>query len=201
MAKPQAISRQCRFAHLFAPANLRPLLAPGLLPATRCRHLKRPIRRELLQRQSLFHVCSHPCFPLTFCQGFANFEGDAGALLRTQRLKTVDRIANIARDQRVDAVLVAGDVFETNAVADDTLRRTLNQMQSFNGPWVLLPGNHDAALADSVWTRLTRIGLPGNVTQMICAFCELLRYFLPCNVVPPNSGTENASQVGRRRGG
>jgi DNA repair exonuclease SbcCD nuclease subunit len=96
-------------------------------------------------------------------KGFANFEGDAGALLRAQRLKTVARIANIANEQRVDVVLVAGDVFETNAVADDTLRRTLNHMQSFKGPWVLLPGNHDAALADSVWTRLTRIGLPDNV--------------------------------------
>jgi DNA repair exonuclease SbcCD nuclease subunit len=85
-------------------------------------------------------------------KAFANFEGDAGALLRTQRLKTVERIAKIASERHVDVVLVAGDVFETNAVADDTLRRTLNQMQAFKGPWVLLPGNHDAALADSVWT-------------------------------------------------
>jgi DNA repair exonuclease SbcCD nuclease subunit len=100
-------------------------------------------------------------------KGFANFEGDAGALLRTQRLKTVERVANIATERQVDVVLVAGDVFETNAVADETLRRTLNQMQTFKGPWVLLPGNHDAALSDSAWTRLIRIGLPDNVKLAI----------------------------------
>jgi DNA repair exonuclease SbcCD nuclease subunit len=96
-------------------------------------------------------------------KGFANFEGDAGALLRTQRIKTVERIAQIANEQRVDAVLVAGDVFETNAVSDETLRRTLNAMQAYKGPWVLLPGNHDAALSDSVWTRLPRMGMTDNV--------------------------------------
>lgn len=96
-------------------------------------------------------------------KGFANFEGDAGALLRTQRIKTVDRIAQIANKQSVDVVLVAGDVFETNAVADETLRRTLNALQAFKGPWVLLPGNHDPALSDSAWTRLLRMGIAENV--------------------------------------
>jgi DNA repair exonuclease SbcCD nuclease subunit len=96
-------------------------------------------------------------------KGFAKFEGDAGALLRTQRIKTVERIAQIANEQRVDVVLVAGDVFETNAVADETLRRTLNAMQAFKGPWVLLPGNHDASLSDSVWTRLPRMGMTENI--------------------------------------
>jgi len=100
-------------------------------------------------------------------KGFANIEGDAGALLRSQRLRTVERLAVIASERQVDAVLVAGDVFETNAVADETLRRTVNQMQAFKGPWVLLPGNHDAALSDSVWTRLTRIGLPDNLKLAI----------------------------------
>jgi len=100
-------------------------------------------------------------------KGFANFEGDAGALLRTQRIKTVERIAKIASERQIDVVVVAGDVFETNAVADDTLRRTLIQMQSFKGPWVLLPGNHDAALSDSVWNRLQRIGLPDNIKLAI----------------------------------
>lgn len=96
-------------------------------------------------------------------KGFSNFEGDAGALLRTQRIKTVERIAQLANEQQVDVVLVAGDVFEINAVADETLRRTMNAMQAFNGPWVLLPGNHDAALSDCAWTRLRRMGTAENI--------------------------------------
>jgi DNA repair exonuclease SbcCD nuclease subunit len=96
-------------------------------------------------------------------KSFSNFEGDAGALLRTQRIKTIEHIAQIANERRVDVILVAGDVFETNAVADETLRRTLNAMQAFKGSWVLLPGNHDAALSDSVWTRLPRLGTTENI--------------------------------------
>jgi len=95
---------------------------------------------------------------------FAPVAGDAGALLRTQRLETVRALATLARERRVDAVLVAGDVFEDNAVSDETLRRTMNALAGFEGPWVLLPGNHDAALAQSAWSRLRRLAIvPHNV--------------------------------------
>lgn len=93
-------------------------------------------------------------------------DSDKGALLRTQRLRTVERIAELAAEREVDAVVVAGDVFETNAVSDETLRRTLGALKAYKGPWLLLPGNHDAALADSVWTRLQRLKPPENVITM-----------------------------------
>lgn len=89
--------------------------------------------------------------------------GDAGALLRQQRLKTIEQVARLASEHEADAVLVAGDVFEMNSVADDTLRRTLNALTPYPGPWLLLPGNHDAALSESAWTRLRRMGVPDNV--------------------------------------
>ncbi|MCS6912126.1 MAG: DNA repair exonuclease [Myxococcales bacterium] len=93
----------------------------------------------------------------------ATDDGDKAALLRAQRLRTVGRIAQIAAEQAVDAVLVAGDVFDTLAVSDETLRRTLEALAGFCGPWLLLPGNHDPALAESPWTRLQRMGLPPHV--------------------------------------
>ncbi len=95
---------------------------------------------------------------------FAQIAGDAGAVLRTQRLETVKALASIAQERCVDAVLVAGDVFEDNAVSDQTLRRTMNAMAGFSGPWVLLPGNHDAALTLSAWSRLRRLAVvPENI--------------------------------------
>ncbi|MEA2078429.1 MAG: DNA repair exonuclease [Pseudomonadota bacterium] len=95
---------------------------------------------------------------------FAPIAGDAGAMLRTQRLETIKALAALASERRVDAVLVAGDVFEDNAVSDETLRRTMNALAGFQGAWVLLPGNHDAALAQSAWSRLRRLALvPDNV--------------------------------------
>jgi DNA repair exonuclease SbcCD nuclease subunit len=89
---------------------------------------------------------------------------DAGAVVPVQRLKTVEEIAKLASERRVDAVIVAGDLFENNTLADDTLRKTLQAMRYFkDGKWILLPGNHDPASAESAWTRLERIGIPENI--------------------------------------
>lgn len=94
---------------------------------------------------------------------FGTMPDEARVLLARQRIETIKRIAGLANDSDADAVLVAGDVFETNAVSDETIRRTINALEAFRGPWVLLPGNHDAALAESPWTRMRRFGLPDNV--------------------------------------
>lgn len=94
---------------------------------------------------------------------FRNIPGDEGAALRLQRFDTVKKVAATAVAQAVDAVLVAGDVFETDSVSDDTIRRTLTALEGYGGPWVLLPGNHDPALASSVWTRIEALGRPDNV--------------------------------------
>ena len=98
---------------------------------------------------------------------FANITGDAGALLRSARFEAVARLAELATRRGADAVLVAGDAFDGNMVADDTLHRALAAMRGFTGPWLMLPGNHDAALAASVWTRLAEAGLPGNVVPLL----------------------------------
>lgn len=94
---------------------------------------------------------------------FGGVPGDAGSELRSQRIRTVRRIAELARERELDAVLVAGDAFDGNDVADRTLLLTLEALMPFDGTWVFLPGNHDAALAHSIWTRLRELGLPGNV--------------------------------------
>jgi len=94
---------------------------------------------------------------------FGTIPDEARAFLARQRIETVKRIAELADDNDADAVLVAGDVFEINAVADETIRRTVNALEAFRGPWILLPGNHDAALAESPWTRMRRFGLSENV--------------------------------------
>lgn len=73
------------------------------------------------------------------------------------------RLAALATEQAVDAVLVAGDVFDGNLVADRTLLQAMAAMRGFAGPWLLLPGNHDAALAESAWTRLERLDPPANL--------------------------------------
>jgi DNA repair exonuclease SbcCD nuclease subunit len=79
-------------------------------------------------------------------------------------LETVGHLAQTASEQEVDAVLVAGDIFDAQTVSDRTIRQTFENLRHFEGPWVLLPGNHDAALSESVWSRAQRLGIvPENV--------------------------------------
>lgn len=98
------------------------------------------------------------------------FEGegdghDPSAALAQARFDAVGRIAELATAENADAVLVAGDVFEHQGVSDHSLRRMARALEGFAGRWVLLPGNHDAALADSVWSRFRQLGLvASNVT-------------------------------------
>src|SRR6266852_1570253 len=94
---------------------------------------------------------------------FGSIGGEAAVLLKLQRIKTVQRIAQLATERRVDAVLVAGDVFENNLVSNETIHALLHAMGSFKGAWVLIPGNHDPAVAESVWQRMRALGCPENV--------------------------------------
>ena len=94
----------------------------------------------------------------------SQFESDDASALFEARFKVIERLAEQATKHVVAAVLVAGDVFDAQTVSDKTLRRLFNAMQGFQGPWVLLPGNHDAALAESVWARIARLKLmPDNL--------------------------------------
>ena len=95
---------------------------------------------------------------------FSQFDEDDAAALFEARFKVVERLAALAAERRADAVLVAGDVFDAQTVADKTIRRLFLAMAGFAGPWLLIPGNHDAALTESVWSRAQRLGVvPDNV--------------------------------------
>ncbi|MDZ4836864.1 MAG: DNA repair exonuclease [Candidatus Melainabacteria bacterium] len=86
---------------------------------------------------------------------FANIPDDAGAFVRAKRIDAVKTIGRIAEERNVDAVLVAGDVFETNLVQAKTILQTIRAMaETFSGKWIIIPGNHDSAEVSSVWTRI-----------------------------------------------
>lgn len=95
---------------------------------------------------------------------YSRFDAEDGAALVEARYEAIERLAALATEHQCDAVLVAGDVFDAQTVSDRTIRRVFNATRGFGGPWVMLPGNHDAALAESVWTRAKRLdAVPDNV--------------------------------------
>ncbi len=95
---------------------------------------------------------------------YSQFPADDAVPLAEARLAAVETIARLATEHKVDAVLVAGDIFDAQTVADRTIRKLFNAMHGYVGPWLMIPGNHDAALTESVWTRTMRLGaMPANL--------------------------------------
>ncbi len=99
---------------------------------------------------------------------YSQFEPDDAAALFEARFFAIERLAALAIEHSVDAVLVAGDVFDAQTVSDKTIRRLFNAMNGYPGAWVMLPGNHDASLAESVWTRAHRLAIvPPNIVTCL----------------------------------
>ncbi len=87
--------------------------------------------------------------------------GESGARARALRFETVREIADIAKKEKVDAVLVAGDVFDDNTVGGDTLQLAIDALARFKPvPVFLLPGNHDHAVPGGILSQLAERDLP-----------------------------------------
>lgn len=88
---------------------------------------------------------------------------EARLALQESRLDAIDAIGAAARREGAGLVLVAGDVFDNSEPGDRVFRQALARMKSAHDVrWLLLPGNHDPARADGLWTRLAAEA-PDNV--------------------------------------
>ena len=64
-----------------------------------------------------------------------------------------ERAMTLARDEHVDAVLIAGDLFDSARMPDEKLAWTADQLDTLACPVVVIPGNHDVLDAASVHHR------------------------------------------------
>ena len=81
----------------------------------------------------------------------AKHVGANAGRVREQRIASARALAEVARANNVDAVFVAGDVFEDNAVDRADVQRVFDACSSFGVPTYVLPGNHDPLTNGSVW--------------------------------------------------
>jgi exonuclease SbcD len=68
---------------------------------------------------------------------------DTARLRRANRRQTLTRILALAEEERVDAVLCAGDLFEHERVTPDTIAFLQSSFARTDRRIVLAPGNHD----------------------------------------------------------
>lgn len=84
--------------------------------------------------------------------------------LRQVRLAAIERLGAHAKSNGVRHIVVAGDVYDSEAPNPHTLRAPIERMKPFADiHWHLLPGNHDPHRPEGVWDRVAKLGLPSNV--------------------------------------
>src|SRR5262249_47501466 len=81
------------------------------------------------------------------------FSKEVNDKVREARFRALDAILAVAKEQKVELLLIAGDLFDDNHVDLTTSRRALEMLESLAMPVFVLPGNHDPLTPDSVWER------------------------------------------------
>lgn len=78
-------------------------------------------------------------------------QGEAQARFADARVGAIRRLGAIAVEQGCEFVVVCGDVFESNQLSGQTVRRALEALREVPVPVYLLPGNHDPLDAVSLY--------------------------------------------------
>lgn len=94
-------------------------------------------------------------------------EGEAQSRYTGDRVETIRRIGELARERGCAFVVVAGDVFEHANLSRRDVGRALDAMASVGLPVYLLPGNHDPLGPGSLYAQEAFRGLrPDNVVLL-----------------------------------
>lgn len=86
--------------------------------------------------------------------------------LREARHGAIARLALAAREDGATVVMLAGDTFDAETPAPDTLRQAMTAMgEESDLTWILLPGNHDSLAASELWRRIAQ-DAPANLRAL-----------------------------------
>jgi len=80
--------------------------------------------------------------------------GEAGPIVREIRIESIHNVLKSAQEQKVDFVLLCGDIFEHNMISQEDVKKVVTIFNQYPDiPIYLLPGNHDMLGADCVYNR------------------------------------------------
>lgn len=134
---------------------------------------------------------------------FAWAPPDTARLRRRNRRETLTRILQLADEERVDAVLCGGDLFEHDRVTPDTVAFLRESFARTDRPIYLAPGNHDWYSARSPyaleeWSPNVHLFTEPTLTPVTLA--EGLTLWGAAHRAPANTGSFFAA-FGPDRGG
>ncbi len=81
--------------------------------------------------------------------------GEAGPIVREIRIESIHNVLKLAQQEKVDFVLLCGDIFEHNMISQEDVKKVVTIFNQYHDiPLYLLPGNHDILGADCVYNRV-----------------------------------------------
>ncbi|PIU22877.1 MAG: hypothetical protein COT13_06100 [Chloroflexi bacterium CG08_land_8_20_14_0_20_45_12] len=113
---------------------------------------------------------------------------------REIRIKTIENLMNTAKDNKVDFIIVAGDLFDNNDVDRRLIEVVLNIVRQVAPiPVYILPGNHDPLTRDSLyldpsWKSLSNVVIFESNEPL--EFPNLNVTLYPCPVVQKQTGND-----------
>lgn len=100
---------------------------------------------------------------------FRNF-GEKESVLRHARLVAIENIGKLAVSEGIQNVLIAGDLYDTEAPTQKTMLEPLERMKRYsNVVWHVISGNHDPHRGNGLWDRVRTAGLPNNIQLHLLA--------------------------------
>ena len=122
---------------------------------------------------------------------FAWTKAETARLRRRNRRESLTRILRLAVEERVDAVLSAGDLFEQERVSPDTVEFLRSSFASVPMPVVLAPGNHDWLSPQSpylqvAWSPNVHLYVEDHLEPMVLA--DGLTLWGAAHRAPANTG-------------
>ncbi|HRV99281.1 MAG TPA: DNA repair exonuclease [Aminobacteriaceae bacterium] len=100
--------------------------------------------------------------------------GDAGKRVREERFSAARRVIDAASAHGAEFILVAGDLFEDNAVDRTQVRMVADILGKAPCPVFIIPGNHDPLVPGAVWEDRS-----WEAARNVVVFSENAPYELP----------------------
>lgn len=91
---------------------------------------------------------------------FTSLSADGARFRRAESRELFSKVIDIANSENVDAIILAGDVFDAYPIRPETSESLLRDLKRAKMPIFISPGNHDPYTADSPYRTLA---FPENV--------------------------------------
>lgn len=130
--------------------------------------------------------------------------GEKADKARQIRIQTIEKLVNTAKNENLDFVLIAGDLFDSN----DLDRRVVNKVVEIlvsapNLPFYIIPGNHDPLTKDSfyndkAWDVADNVTIFKENKPFTVPYCDVTIY--PCPVTQKQSRNDPTEWIMSNKG-